>query len=471
MTQELCFLSLREAGERLRRRGLSPVELTEAFLDRIESLNPILHAYITVCPERARADALRAEGEIAAGDYRGPLHGIPIGLKDVIATKGIRTTACSRRLLDFVPDADATIVRRLTEAGAVLLGKLTTFEFATGGPSTDLPFPLACNPWHLDAYTGGSSTGSGVAVAAGLAMAAIGTDAGGSVRLPASHCGAVGLKPTFGRISKAGIFPLTQHLDHVGTLTWTVEDAALMLSVSAGPDPADPTAADEPVGDYSTPLRQAGDLKGTRVGLVNAWYERDARAGVDVLALMDSAVDVLRSLGAEVEPVELSPLDDYQSCLLIMILSEAYAIFESDLAKSPELFGQVFRDRITMGAFLRASDYALALRLRQRLIAGMARAFERFDVLVTAGMLTPLWLADIKRHAMYKGRYLTAAWNITGHPAIAVRAGFSSTGLPIGLQIAGRRFDEACLLRVAHRYEQASGWLGYRPQLNHRGSP
>ena len=278
MTQELCFLSLREAGERLRERKLSPVELTEAFLGRIERLNPVLHAYVTVCAERARDDALRAEDEIAAGDYRGPLHGIPIALKDVIATKGIRTTACSRRLLDFVPDADATVVRRLTDAGAVLLGKLTTFEFATGGPSTDLPFPLARNPWHLDAYTGGSSTGSGVAVAAGLAMAALGTDAGGSVRLPASHCSAVGLKPSYGRVSKAGIFPLTQHLDHVGTLTWSAEDAALMLSVLAGQDRADPTTADEPVPDYALPLKQAGDLKGLRVGVIDAWYERDAEA-------------------------------------------------------------------------------------------------------------------------------------------------------------------------------------------------
>ncbi len=465
MTQELCFLSLREAGERLRERKLSPVELTEAFLGRIERLNPVLHAYVTVCAERAREDALRAEDEIAAGDYRGPLHGIPIALKDVIATKGIRTTACSRRLLDFVPDADATVVRRLTYAGAVLLGKLTTFEFATGGPSTDLPFPLARNPWHLDAYTGGSSTGSGVAVAAGLAMAALGTDAGGSVRLPASHCSAVGLKPSYGRVSKAGIFPLTQHLDHVGTLTWSAEDAALMLSVLAGQDRADPTTAGEPVPDYALPLKQAGDLKGLRVGVIDAWYERDAEANPEVRRSMKDAVDVLKSLGAKVEPIELSPLDDYQSCLLVMILSEAYANFESDLRKTPEIFGQVFRDRIMMGAFLRASDYALALRLRQRLIVEMTTAFERCDIMMTAGMLTPLWFADIKRHAMYRGRYLTAAWNITGHPAIAVRAGFSTAGLPIGLQMAGRQFDEATLLRAAHRYEQASGWLDRRPPI------
>jgi aspartyl-tRNA(Asn)/glutamyl-tRNA(Gln) amidotransferase subunit A len=465
LTQELCLLGVREAGDRVRERTLSPVELTEAFLRRIDRLNPILHAYITVCHDRAMADARHAEHEIAAGLNRGPLHGIPIALKDVIATKGIRTTASSRRLLGFVPEADATVVRRLSDAGAVLLGKLATFEFATGGPSTDLPFPLARNPWHLDAYTGGSSTGSGVAVAAGLAMAAIGTDAGGSVRLPASHCGAVGFKPTFGRISKAGIFPLTQHLDHVGTITWTVEDAALVLAAIAGPDPVDPASVDRPVPEYSRLLRPTGDLKGVRVGLIAAWYERDAQASWEMRAAMQSAVRLLESLGADIEPIELSPLDDYQACLLVMILSEAYAIFEADLIKTPELFGQIFRDRITMGAFLRASDYALALSLRQRLIAEMRAAFTRFDVLVTAGMLTPLWLADIERHAMYKGRYLTAAWNITGHPAIAVRIGFNSAGLPLGLQIAGRRFDEGRLLRIAHIYEQATSWLECRPTL------
>jgi aspartyl-tRNA(Asn)/glutamyl-tRNA(Gln) amidotransferase subunit A len=465
MREELCFLGLREAGERLRDRHLSPVELTEAFLARIERLNPILHAYVTVTAERARAEARRAETEIAAGHYRGPLHGIPVALKDVIATKGIRTTACSRRLLDFVPEADATVVRRLSEAGAVLLGKLTTFEFATGGPSTDLPFPLARNPWHLDAYTGGSSTGSGVAVAASLAMAALGTDAGGSVRLPASHCAAVGLKPSFGRISKAGIFPLTQHLDHVGALTWSAEDSAIMLGALAGSDPADPTTVDEPIPDYAAAVREAGDLKGVRVGFLNSWYERDAAGSAELVAAMNGAAEVLKSLGATVEPVELSPLDDYQGCLLVIILCEAYAIFEEDLQKRPEMFGQIFRDRIMMGAFLSASDYAQALRLRKRLTESMERVLERFDCLLGAGMLSPLWLSDIKRHAMYRGRYLTAAWNLTGHPAIALRAGFSRENLPIGLQLGGRRFDEASLLRIAHRYEQASGWLAHRPRL------
>ncbi len=464
MTEELCFLGLREAGDKLRQRNLSPVELTEAFLRRIDRQNPILHAYVTVCSERARADALRAEREIAAGKYRGPLHGIPIALKDIIATEGIPTTACSYRLRDFVPGADATIARRLRDAGAVLLGKLATHEFAVGGPSTDLPFPLARNPRHLNAYAGGSSTGSGVAVAASLAIAAIGTDSAGSVRLPASHCGAVGLKPTFGRISKAGIFPLTEHLDHVGSLTWSVEDAAILLGVVAGRDAADPTSADQPVPNYAVALREGGDLKGVRIGLLSAWYERDARGSPDLRASMNSAVDLLRSLGAAVEPLELSPLDDYQSCLLTMILSEAYAIFESDLIKSPELFGQIFRDRVTMGASA-GSDYALALRLRQRLAAEMTAAFEQFDVLVTAGILTPLWLAEIKRHAMYRGRFLTGPWNITGHPAVAVRTGFSRDGLPVGLQIAGHYFGESALLRIAHCYEQASGWLERRPQL------
>jgi aspartyl-tRNA(Asn)/glutamyl-tRNA(Gln) amidotransferase subunit A len=465
MTEELCFLGLREAGQKLRERRLSPVELTEAFLTRIRRLNPILHAYVTVTAERARAEARQAETEITAGRYRGPLHGIPVALKDVIATRGIRTTACSRRLQDFVPMADATVVRRLSEAGAVLLGKLTTFEFATGGPSTDLPFPLARNPWHLDAYTGGSSTGSGVAVAASLAMATLGTDAGGSVRLPASHCGAVGLKPSFGRISKAGIFPLTKHLDHVGTFTWSVEDAAIMLAVLAGYDPADPTTIDEPVPDYAAALRQGGGLRGVRVGFLHTWYERDAAGSPELVAAMNGAAEVLTSLGATVEPVELSPLDDYQACLLVIILCEAYAIFEEDLQKRPEMFGQIFRDRIMMGAFLSAADYAHALRLRGRLRESMERVLERCDCLLGAGMLSPLWLSDIKRHAMYRGRYLTAAWNLTGHPAIALRAGFNRENLPIGLQLGGRLLDEASLLRIAHRYEQASGWLTHRPRL------
>jgi aspartyl-tRNA(Asn)/glutamyl-tRNA(Gln) amidotransferase subunit A len=388
-----------------------------------------------------------------------------VAVKDIVATAGIRTTGNSRRLIDFVPEVDAAVMQRLTAAGAVLLGKATTFELAIGGPSTDLPFALAANPWHPDAYTGGSSSGSCVAVAAGLAMAAIGTDTGGSVRNPAAHCGVIGLKPTFGRISKAGIQPLAPQLDHVGTITWAVEDAALMLGPLAGFDPADPTSADLPVPDYAASLGTMKDLAGVKIGLIDAWYSIDPVASDDIRMAMENSAKLLIELGAEVERVELSPLADYEATLLVMILSDAFALFGPDLRDTPDLFGQIFRDRVRMGAFLRASDYALALERKENLTVEMNVRFKEFDILITAGMLSSLWLKDIPKFAMFKGRYLTAPWNVTGHPAIEVRCGVSSDGLPLGLQMAAGKFEEETLLSVAHLFERAGGWLVNRQRL------
>jgi aspartyl-tRNA(Asn)/glutamyl-tRNA(Gln) amidotransferase subunit A len=302
-----CFLSIAEAAVLIAAKRLSPVELTSAYLDRIERLNGTLHAYVRVLQDEALAAARSAEAEIMAGKWRGPLHGIPIGLKDIYDTAGIPTEGGSRSCLGRTPSDDATTVRLLKNAGAVVLGKLTTWEFAIGGTAFDTPFPPARNPWDIDHDPAGSSSGSGAAVAAGLCAMAMGSDTGGSIRWPAAWCGLAGLKPTYGRVSRAGIMPLSFSLDHAGPLCWTVEDAALVLQAIAGHDPGDPASADHAVPDYRAALSD-GDLRGVRLGVARTMFERDCRASEDMLAAFERSVTVLRELGAVVSEIELPPL-------------------------------------------------------------------------------------------------------------------------------------------------------------------
>src|SRR5919198_6552650 len=304
---ELCYLTIREAGRLLQSRKLSPAELTRAFLNRIEQLDAALQSYITVLSDRAMSEARRAEAEILRGDYRGPLHGIPIALKDLYDTQGIRTTASSRVMANRIPHEDATTTARLTAAGAILLGKLAMHEFALGGPDPTCGFPLARNPWNLAHIPGGSSSGSGTAVAAGACMGLLGSRTGGSIRGPAAYCSMVGLKPTYGRVSRYGVVPLSWTLDHCGPMTWTVEDTALMLQAIAGHDPKDPTCSRAPVPDYAAALVE--DIKGLTVGVPRHFFwSDDPRIDRETLAVVETALQTLEALGARVVEVTIPTL-------------------------------------------------------------------------------------------------------------------------------------------------------------------
>src|SRR3954470_15942271 len=360
---------------------LSPVALTEAALSRAEALNPRLDAFIEVTANRARAAAKRAEAEIKGGRRRGPLHGIPYGLKDIYDAAGLRTTAHSRLLLDNVAAEDAETTARLEAAGMVLIGKLATHEFATGGPAWDLPFPPARNPWNTDHFTGGSSSGSGAAVAAGILPLAMGSDTGGSIRLPAAYCGTVGLKPNYGRSSRRGVVPLAYSLDTCGPLTWTVEDAALALQALAGHDPRDPGSADVPVPDYRAALRHG--VAGLRIGYARDFSD-DAGVGTEQKKALDEAAQLLARLGAEMVEVKLPPNDHFQAVCRTISHSESFAIHREDLLKRPELYARVTRERLMLGGFVTAAQYLQAQRLRRVLTAKVDALFEACDVLLTA---------------------------------------------------------------------------------------
>ena len=464
MTSELHHLTIAAAARRIAAGELSPMELTKTFLARIDAVDHKLNSYARVTADRALEDARRAEQEIAAGNYRGPLHGIPIALKDLYETKGIPTTGHSRILLDHVPTEDATSARKLAEAGAVLLGKLAMHEFAFGGPSYDLPFPPARNPWDTTRFTGGSSTGAGAAVAAGLCMGALGSDTGGSIRVPAAMCGLAGLKPTYGRVSRAGLFALAYSLDTAGPLTWTAEDNALMLQVIAGDDPRDPTAATQSVPDYGAALTE--DLSGVHIGVVRHFYEEDERASDASIDAMDAAIVKFQELGARVDDVGLSSLHDYQACCMVILLAEGFAAHRTWLEERPGEYGQIMREKLIPGGIIDAADYLEATRFRRELVAEVLRAHERFDLLLTAATYggAPL-LEEVKGYAIFSRALLSTPFNVTGTPAIAVCCGFTDDGLPLSMQIAGRPFEEAAVLRAAHAYERATPWRDRRPAL------
>jgi aspartyl-tRNA(Asn)/glutamyl-tRNA(Gln) amidotransferase subunit A len=455
----LHFLTIAEASRLIRDRRLSPVDLTQAFLARIRQFDPRLNSTILVLEDQALADAHRAGAEIAAGAWRGPLHGIPIGLKDIYNTAGISTTAHSALFRDHVPAEDATTVRKLRAAGAVVLAKMATHEFATGGPSFDLPWPPARNPWDLDRSPGGSSSGSAAAIAAGLCMGATGTDTGGSIRIPAAMCGVAGHKPTYGLVSRRGILPLSFSLDHGGPICWTAEDCALMLDAMAGYDPADPGSADSPVGGFAAALD--GDLAGLRIGVVRHFHETDVRADADMVAAFDAALPVFRDLGATVDDVTLAPLAEYNDVFHVICRSEAYAIHERYLQTTPELYGEFGRRRLAAGAMLRASDYVNAMRHRTTLVTRLADTMTRFDALITPG-----WHALAPRlddTAVVAPPNYTVPFNITGSPALTVGNGLSASGLPLSIQIAGRPFEDGLVLKIGDAFEKATTSRAIRP--------
>ena len=465
MSDELGFLAIAEAARLIERKELSPVELTRALIARAERLDPQLNAYLLLTAERALDQARTAEREIVAGAYRGPMHGIPFGLKDIYATAGIRTTGHSRICLDTVPSADATTVSKLYDAGAILTGKLATHEFAHGGPSFDLPWPPARNPWNRDHFTGGSSSGSGVAVAAGFVPAALGSDTGGSIRGPAALCGIVGLKPTYGLVSRYGVYANSYSFDHAGPMTWTVEDCAIVLQAIAGHDPNDPASAARPVPDYRAGL--TGDIKGLRIGIVRHLHEDDCSVTTEVGAALEEAFGVLRSLGATLGEARLRSAQDYYDVKVTIAESELLAVHDHALRTRPGDFGEDFLGRVLPAVLISSRDYVEAQRERRRMLAEMAPVYADFDVLVTATAGAPApRLGAWQTIEFWRRPSLTTPFNVTGGPALAQCIGFSSTGLPLSMQIVGRPFDDATVLRVAHAYEQATPWRIRRPQLD-----
>ncbi|MGH7101505.1 MAG: amidase [Acetobacteraceae bacterium] len=456
-------LTIAEAGRLIAAKKLSPLELTRSLLARIAALDPEINAFLTVSARQAEAQARAAEKALKTS-RRGRLLGIPLACKDIFATSGIRTTAHSRLLADHVPTEDAEAVARLAAAGAVMLGKLATHEFAIGGPAFDLPWPPARNPWDRERFTGGSSSGSGAAVAAGFVLGALGSDTGGSIRIPAAYCGIAGLKPTPGLVSRRGVIPLAPSLDTVGPMAWTAEDCALMLDALAGYDPADAASVQGPKISYARAIAQP--VKGLRVGLVRHFHERDLPAGAEMLQMISALVRRLQKLGCKVEEATLPPLNEYNAVGRVIITAEAYALHEASLKARVSDYSRSFRLRVLPGALIRAADYLAALRLRTELIARTARAFERFDLLLSAAAPGPAPLLRAQRaDEGFAVPFLTTPANVAAIPAAVVCGGFSSAGLPLGVQIMGPAWGDGLVLRLAHHIEQALGTRTHRPLL------
>jgi aspartyl-tRNA(Asn)/glutamyl-tRNA(Gln) amidotransferase subunit A len=461
---ELTALGLAEASDLLRTRQVSSLDLVEACLARIERLNPALNAFIAVTAESARRQATEADTAIRRGAWKGPLHGIPFALKDLVDTAGVATTAASGVYRDRVPERDAEIVRRLQDAGAVLLGKLNMHEFAYGGSTVISAFGPVRNPWVQARSAGGSSGGSAAAVAAGLCFGAIGSDTGGSIRQPAAWCGIVGLKPTFGRVSTRGVIPLAWSLDHVGPMTRRVKDAALMLRAMAGHDPEDPTSLATPVDDYGAALDRSPKL---RLGVARTFFFDDLHA--EVAQATAAALDVLDTLAASRRDVTIPSGND---AALIVLQAEAFAYHEANVARTPERYNPETLKRIRAGAGLTASAYIAARRTLDELRRSAHAIFEQVDVLVTPTTpVPPLAIddltADLERLRAKEVVTLrnTRWFNALGVPAVSVPCGFTKDGLPIGLQIVGRAGADGQVLALAHAYERATQWHERRPTL------
>jgi aspartyl-tRNA(Asn)/glutamyl-tRNA(Gln) amidotransferase subunit A len=461
---DLAYLTIAEAARLIRARKLSPVEFTRALLARIAATDSTYHAYIVVTEDLAIAQAKAAEAEIMRGEWRGPMHGMPYATKDIFDIAGMPTTCHSKLRTQHRAAADATAIARLREAGAVLLGKLSLHEFATGGPTLELPWPAARNPWNVDLHPGGSSSGSGVAVAIGTAPGALGTDTGGSVRNPAGCCGVIGMKPTYGTVSRAGVFPLAFSLDHVGPITRTVEDNAIMLQAIAGHDPADSASTRRPPLDFSSELN-AG-VRGLRIGVIAHFYDSDLIAAPEQSAGIAAAIDVLRHLGAEVKPINLSSLQCYTACGRTIHIAEAFAVHERDLKERPQDYAEITRGKLLPGAFIPAADYVRAQQLRTALCAEFAAAMQDLDAAITLSSLDmPCRIDDAETIARTYERQIRMPFNVTGTPAIAVPTGFTAAGLPTAMQIVGRAFAEPMVYRVAQAYCEATGWCDRHPPV------
>jgi aspartyl-tRNA(Asn)/glutamyl-tRNA(Gln) amidotransferase subunit A len=454
-------LSIAEAAALIQRRALSPVELAEAHLERIAALDPALHAFITLTADEALAEAHIAEVEIGRGASRGPLHGIPLALKDLYETRGVRTTAGSSFLAEHIPYANAAAVEKLTAAGAVLLGKLNMHEWALG-LTNDNPHYGACrNPWDTSRIPGGSSGGSAAALAARMCMGSLGSDTGGSIRVPAALCGVVGLKPTFGRVSARGVVPLSWNLDHCGPLARTVRDTAILLQAIAGYDPEDPYSANMPADDYLANLE--GGVAGVRITLA---VGDEIVADTEILGVVRAAAAQFTQLGAVVEELELTGLTEAAPANALMVTSDAAAYHRERLRDAPERFGADVRQRMERGAAYTSTEYILARRTQTRWRRRLEQLFEGFELLLLPS--TPVAAPQLGGDAIEAAKTLTrftGPFNLAGLPALSVPCGFTTAGLPLGLQIVARPWAEALVLRAGQAFEQATEWHARQPAL------
>ena len=455
-SRDLASLTLKQASDLLRTKAVSPVELTQACLARIEKYNPAFNAFITVTREQALQVAREAETELQRGRWRGPLHGMPIALKDNIDTAGIRTTGASQLFENRVPETDAEVARRLKNAGSVLLGKLNLHEFAYGGSSTVTHFGTMHNPWNPNHVTGGSSGGAGVAVASDFCFAALGTDTAGSVRMPASHCGIVGLKPTYGLVSTRGVLTLSWTLDHVGPMCKTVEDAAMMMNVIAGFDELEPTSVDTPVPDYTRALKASTSK--LRLGIARRPFFDNLDP--EIAKAVDGAMTVLRKITASVVEVELPPAGNAAT----LWGSEAYAYHKPWITQSPEKYQPGTRAQLQRTASANGAEYAQARRDLDKLRREIKKVFTTVDLVIAPTMKTPPALLSAPGGAGGGGNN-NVAFDMYGVPSISIPCGFTDSGLPIGLQISGAHFGEMNVLALAHAYEQATEWHKRNPKL------
>ena len=464
------FKSITELSEAIRGKDVSPVEVTRTYLDRIRELNGTLGSYITVMEGAALAQAAEAARSIEAGDYRSPLHGIPVAIKDIIYTRGVLTSAGSRVLNDHVPDKDSTIVERLNRAGAVLLGKLNLSEFATGG-TIEHPYGTPRNPWDTGRSPGGSSSGSGVAVAAGLCAGTLGSDTGGSIRGPSHLCGIVGIRPTYGRVTRHGVVPMAWSLDTVGPMTRTVRDCALMLGAIAGRDPRDPTSSSQPVPDYAASMD--GGIRGLRIALIREMFDFEGLDG-EVRGAVQRAIVVLDELGASSGEVSL-PMVERSPAVFIAVADVEAASFHSRwLAERGDEYDWSTRMRLEAATLIPASVHLKAQRARAALRREMLDVLDRFDAIIVPtgpGPAPPLESSTGRRGGYYQGkadlgrRMYTSPAALAGLPALSVPCGFTESGLPMGMQIIGRPFDETTLFRLGHAYEGATEWHTMHPEL------
>jgi len=466
---EICYASAGELSPLIKNKDISPVEIIDAHLARIEATEPVLNSFITLLADESRAAARQAEQDIQRGNYRGPLHGIPVALKDLYNTAGVRTTSGSRLFDNFIPAEDCTVAARFRDAGAILLGKLNMHQFAYGPTGENPDYGHMHNPWNPEKISGGSSGGSGSATAAGQCTITTGSDTGGSIRIPAALCGIVGLKPTYGLVSRYGLTPLSWSLDHPGPMVRTVEDAALAMNVIAGHDHRDVASARVEIPDYTLAL--TNDVRGLRIGVPREYF--DAPLDPEVAQSVREALDLLESLGAVVNVVDLPMYNDTQAISTAILMAEASAYHQDLLARDGDKLYPPVRLRLEAGLFITAADYLLAQQGRTIFNNQARRLLDDVDLL--AGPAQPITAPELLAEKVRVGEQeigtvaaltqYSRPYNLTGFPAIAIPCGFSSDGMPISLQLAGRSFDELTVLRAAHAYEQATDWHKRRPNI------
>lgn len=463
---DLAYATIEELAPRIAAREISPVDLAQAQLNRIERLNPVLNAYVTVMADSALAEARAAETAIAAGEYRGPLHGVPLAVKDLCYTAGVATAGGTTVRRDFIPDTDGTTVARLRAAGAILLGKLTLTEGAMGGYHPDLQVPK--NPWRADLWTGVSSSGSGVATASGQCYGSLGSDTGGSIRFPAGACGIVGLKPSYGRVSRAGVLALAESLDHVGPMTRSSWDAAAMLAAIAGPDPQDPTSLPDPVPDYLATIDDG--VAGLRIGFDRQWALHRVDPGI--AAAVEAAVETMRELGAVIVDLTLPQMDDAIEQWPLLCAVEAAAAHAETYPSRADEYGPYFGYFLGMGVAASGIDYARGNLKRIELVQQIADATAGVDALVSPAMATPPFPVTRDFYMQPPGEFpgwrmrFTVPFDFNGWPSITLPAGRNAEGVPLAVQFAGKPLSEAMLFRIGRAYDGATAALPPRPPVD-----